>query len=803
MIKIVIALVICFFSIIIVTGQSKITGKVINLAGDPVFNANVLLLKPNDSSLVKGMLTKQDGTYSLENITSGKYLILSTHSGFKNFYTSIFQISNQQNLAIETIKLTDTVMQLKDVTVTVKKPLYEQKIDRLVINVASSITSAGSTALDVLEKSPGIMVDRANNSLSINGKGGVIVMMNGKRNYMQISAVIQMLAGIPSGNIDRIEVITTPPANFDAEGNAGIINIVLKANSQFGTNGSYTLSGGYDKGEQSAVSFNINHRKGKINVFANYSFSRTHLKEFWTNYHAVTFGGKFLEDYSESNRDAVALQHDAQAGIDYEINKKTIIGALASYSNRNWKMDANNNAFVSNNYILDTIIKILNHELHTTSNYGFNINLQHTFKPEEKITLNADYLNYNDENPNSYNNSYYNNLNNFLYDEKVKSSKKTPLKLWIAAIDYAKRVSKKFDMEAGVKAAVSKLNNDVQVSTLSQNNWIVDTSLSGYHNLHESIAAAYYSFSWITDSLTSIKAGLRYEYTSSNLGSLTQKNIVDRHYGTLFPSFFLLHKINEKSSVNFSYSRRIYRPSFTELAPYVIFFDPKTFRTGNPALQPAIADAVNASYTFKSKIISVSYNYIAHDIALLPKIDELTNSLISYYSNTKNSKYFNINLSLPFTIASWWNMQNNISGGWSQTNSFYKAAIRIEQKNFSVNSTQTFKLPKEVSLELSGFYFSGGSWGLYKFSAWGSVNFGIQKKLIKHKSTLSFNIRNILNSEISKYSAVIPEQNLIQRNRSIYGYTNYSLSFTHSFGNDKVKGKRERSTGAEDERGRL
>lgn len=132
-----------------------------------------------------------------------------------------------------------------------------------------------------------------------------------------------------------------------------------------------------------------------------------------------------------------------------------------------------------------------------------------------------------------------------------------------------------------------------------------------------------------------------------------------------------------------------------------------------------------------------------------------------------------------------------------------RAALRIEQKNFSVNSTQTFKLPKEVSLELSGFYFSGGSWGLYKFGAWGSVNFGIQKKLIKHKSTLSFNIRNILNSEIEKLEAVIPEQNLIQRSRSIYGYTNYSLSFTHSFGNDKVKGKRERSTGAEDERGRL
>ncbi|MDB5222359.1 MAG: hypothetical protein JWN83_1026 [Chitinophagaceae bacterium] len=783
--------------------QSSIQGLIIDPSRKPVAHANVLLLTPKDSSLVKGMLTKEDGTYAFENIAPGKYLITSTHTGYKNSFTPVFQINNHDNLKFEPIKLNDTLIQLKDINVTVKKPLYEQKVDRLVINVAGSITSAGSTALDVLERSPGIIVDRINNSLSINGKGGVIVMMNGKRNYMEISAVIQMLAGIPSGNIDRIEIITTPPANFDAEGNAGIINIVMKANNQFGTNGSYTISAGYNKAEQNAVSLNINHRKGKINVFANYSFSRSHVKQFWTNYHAVTFAGNFLEDYSESNRDAIALQHDGQAGIDYEINKKTIIGALVTYSNRNWDMEANNVGSVSTNNTLDTTIKIVNHELHTTSNYGININLQHTFTPEGKLTINADYLNYNDGNPNSYTNSYYDNYNKFLYNEKVKSGKKTPLKFWVGAIDYTKKVSKKVDIETGVKAAVSKLNNDVQVSTLFQSSWIVDTSLSGYHNLHESIAAAYYSFGWMIDSTTNIKAGLRYEYTSSNLASLTQKDIVDRHYGTLFPSFFFLHTINEKSAAKFSYSRRIWRPSFTDLAPWVIFYDPKTFQTGNPALQPAIADAFNASYTYKNKILSLSYMYIAHPIALQPKIDETTNKLISLIANSKSAKYFSIDVALPFTIAPWWNMQNNISGRWTQSNSFYKASIKSESINFSVNSTQTFILPENISLELSGFYFSGNRWGLYRFGAMGSVDFGAQKKLLKSKSALSFNIRNILNSQISRYSAVIPEQNLIQRNRSIYSYTNFSLSFTHSFGNDKLKGKRERSTGAEDERGRV
>ncbi|MDP9231066.1 MAG: TonB-dependent receptor, partial [Bacteroidota bacterium] len=221
--------------------QSIIHGKVVDTSGKSLVHANVLLLNYKDSSLVKGMLTNEMGIYSFENIAAGQYLITSTHTGVKPVFTSLIAITGrQEKIDMGTIKLEERSVQLAGVTVVSKKPLYEQKIDRLVINVAASITSAGSTALDVLERSPGIMVDRINNSLSINGKNGVVVMMNGKRNYMDISAVILMLAGIPSGNIERIEVITTPPANFDAEGNAGIINIVLKANNQYSTNGSYT-----------------------------------------------------------------------------------------------------------------------------------------------------------------------------------------------------------------------------------------------------------------------------------------------------------------------------------------------------------------------------------------------------------------------------------------------------------------------------------------------------------------------------------------------------------------------------------
>ncbi len=783
--------------------QTKIYGKVFTVDDKPLANANVLLLNIKDSSLAKGQLTNSTGVYSFENISPGNYFISYSYTGYKRESSDAFTISDkQQNLNKGTIKLTELALELKQVTVAAKKNLYEQKIDRLVINIAANVTLAASNALDILERSPGVRVNPMTNTLSINGKSGVIVMINGKRNYMDIAAVVQMLAGMPAGNMERIEIITTPPANFDAEGDAGIINIVLKSNNQFGTNGSYSVTAGYSKGEENSGSLNINHRKGKVNVFGNYSFSRDRLQQVWDTYHAVTNNGKLLENFSEDKRHALTSLHDAQAGVDYEASKKTTIGILLSGSYRHWKMKSLNNAFVSSDNRLDTFVSIVNHEFHTTLYYGANLNFQHTFSDGEKLTINADYLHYKDDNPNTYINLYYDNADNYLSGENVQSDKTTPLTIWVGAIDYTKKLSKKLDMEAGVKDAWSRFRDVVGVSSLSQDNWLKDTALSGDHMLNENISAAYSSFNFKPSAKTSIKAGMRYEFTHSRLGSQTDGDMIKRHYGRVFPSFFFLHNINDSNSVNFSYSRRIWRPGFSELAPWVIFLDPKTFQTGNPGLQPAIVDAVKVSYTFKNRIFSLSYSSISPAITQLPKINEENNKLIIASENLKSYQSLSLNFSVPFTVTKWWNFQNNLVGNWIKTKTLYKVTVQQEKSNFYINSTQTFLLPKIFSIGLSGFYSSKSLWGLYTYNSYWSVDIGFQKKLIKTKSLLTFNINNIFNSLGGKNYAIIPEQNLMVRNNYIYGYRGFKLSYTHNFGNDKVKGKRDRTTGAEDEKGR-
>ncbi|MDQ3276785.1 MAG: TonB-dependent receptor, partial [Bacteroidota bacterium] len=264
-------LVLALCSGTIVCSQSRVGGFVFGTTNQPLAGASVTLLLAKDSSLVKGSLTSPQGRYVLETVTPGAYLIAVSYTGFKQVYTPAFTISKNEDKEVAAVSLVEKADALKEVTLVAKRPLFEQKVDRMVINVANNITAAGSTVLDVLERSPNIVVDRQNNALSINGKDGVVVMINGKINRMPISSLVQMLASMPSDNVERVEVITTPPANFDAEGNAGYVNIVLKRNLQFGTNGSYSLTAGYSRGPITTASGNINYRKGRWNVYGNYA----------------------------------------------------------------------------------------------------------------------------------------------------------------------------------------------------------------------------------------------------------------------------------------------------------------------------------------------------------------------------------------------------------------------------------------------------------------------------------------------------------------------------------------------------
>lgn len=786
-------------------GQTKISGIVVNKKMQPLTGANVFLLKGSDSSLIKGSGTGRNGVYEFENVRAGNYLVKASHIGFSDLYLPPITISQSQNvLDLKTLELVEEPAELQQVTIQARKPMIEQKIDRMVINVKNSISAAGFTALDVLERSPGVIVNRQANQISMSGKEGVMVMINGKINYMPISGLVQMLAGMSASNIERIELITTPPSNLDAQGNAGYINIVLISNPDFGFNGSVSATMGYGDGGTPAASINFNYRKDKINLYGDYSFAVDRRKPVLNNYRRVLKNADTLESYTDVDRDPERLNHNARLGMDYQATKKLMIGFLISgYINR-YSMHSTT---TTKNYVnaqLDTVVVTEGTEVNNWKQAMGNINLQYTLKPGEKISFDADYLVYNNNQPVDYYNKYYNAQGQFLFAEDVRTSKETPIHFLVGKIDYTKTLGAKRSMEAGIKATFSTFDNDVAVERSQNNSWTIDPDYTSFATLKESVLAAYAAYNINPNDKTNIKLGLRYEYTNSNLGTTLVKNIVDRHYGRLFPSFFISRKLSVDQSINFSYSRRINRPTFNDMAPFIFFFDPNTFISGNAALQPAISENLKADFTIKKTLFSLSYTYNDNSIARFQSsIDQKTGKQIFLAENLDYLQTVSLVIAMPIEVTKWWNMQNNITGAWQEASTTYQnAPITIQNANLNIRTTQNFQFPKDYALELTAFYQTTSIFGRFQVEPYGKVDIGLQKKFKNYNQRLRLAVQDVFSTFKFVWVTNVDTENF-SRTHLQFARATVNLTYSRNFGRSSVKAAQQRSGGSAEERGRV
>lgn len=781
---------------------STISGKIIDSNASGIEYANVVLLNKSDSSFVKGTTTAEDGSFQMDAITNVEYILLSSMIGFTDVHSQSFNLTNNFDIGSITLSEDNT---LTEVVIKDKKPLYAHKVDRMIINVENSIVTVGGSVLEILEKSPGVLVNRQNNSISIVGKEGVVVMINGKASYVPANAVVQFLQGMSANNIESIELLTTPPANFDAEGNAGFINIVLKKRLDLGLNGSYTLSAGYGNGAVSSDNISFNYRNEKVNLFGSYSLLYDSQGQFFSSSRKVFDPGVITSTSTGSERDPLQRNHNIRIGLDYELSDKTITGFLLNAYDNKWSMDAFNQSITLKNDIPFSYVTLDNYEINHWKHFGANYNLKHTISKTSSVSFDADYLHFNDDNPNDYTNRFFNSDNVFTHESFARSTKLTPITTWVGKADYNNKLSEKFNLELGVKGTTSAFNNDVAVTNLENGNWVIDPGLTSSSVLDEQVLAAYSSADWNLNAKTSFKMGLRYEYTNSILTGASNEKLVDRQYGILFPTFYFNRKINEKLNMNWSYSKRITRPTFNDLAPFVILFDPTTFISGNSALQPAITNALKYDVTYNSYYMSLQYSFQDSSISnFQERIDMATGRLIFEAANLDYTRTYSATFGIPIEFTKWWKTQNNLSFVYQNIRAYrdYKPA-ELNIGNYQINSSHFFNLSKSISAEFSGFYSSPGAFGIARYNEVYGFNIGFQKTINDKWGSIKFSINDILNSFKFTGGTNLAGQNFETKNTFDFSNRVFTLTWSRNFGSNTVKSKRDRETGAEEERRRV
>ncbi|WP_319500364.1 outer membrane beta-barrel family protein [uncultured Draconibacterium sp.] len=799
------SLLLSVFVCISVTGFSQIQGSVKDALNQPIPFANVLLMNANDSSVVSGVMASEEGTYSITEFKPGTYLIGVSLIGYKPAWSSLFEIkSTNDHIHEQAIIVEPDVHQIKDVNVVAKKPIYELKMDRMVVNVENSITSSGNTALEILEKSPGVLVDRQNSNISMAGKGGVQVIINGKQNRIPIEAVMQMLDGMNADNVKRIELITTPPAKYDAEGNAGIINIVLQKSEDFGTNGTFSLGAGMANREKMNASLNLNHHVEKFNFYGMYNVNFNNQKSSILTYRSLLEDNNSVESYGKSVRSALILYQNIRMGFDYTLSSKTTLSVLTNGYIRDFEMDAYNNINYFTEGVETSLSRLENTELNKWIHGMGNINLNHRFHEEEILDFNIDYLNYYNDNPSDFTLENYDGLGEFIDGEDIGITKTTPIDILVGAVDYSNRKNEKLKWELGFKETLTWFTNDVAVQYFRDGQWEYDPELTNKSWLNENITAFYGSVNWQMTEKTGVTAGLRYEYLNSVLDTQEEKAVVDLHYGKLFPTFYTSHKLNENNTIQFSYSKRIDRPTFNELAPFVTFVTPETFVAGNENLLPAMSDIFRVDYQLKSYILSLSYTTTKNSISRFqPVLSEDGDRQYFISKNMDKSENFSAVLALPITVTEWWKMQNNISWVWQRLATDYEGiAIKYKQNYYNISSNQSFTISTQFSAEVSGFYRSKSLAGIFEQKPLGRLDLGVQWRSKSQNSRLNLNLSDVFKTQLIKREAHIPELQIDNYYELDFEPRVLRLTFTHNFGNKAIK-MRKRNTASEEEQKRV
>jgi len=790
-----------------VSAAQSIKGAVHDHHGNAIPFANVLLLSHKDSVMLKTATASDSGEFVLENVQHGTYRLMTSAVGYQKAYTDTFSLQNKPGLVLtKNLVMNQEDNLLEQVTIKGSRPVFEQETDKLVVNVQAMLTGAGGNALDVLERSPGVVINRQSNALSLLGKSGVTILINGKTSRITPDAIMQMLQGMHASNIEKIELISNPPARYDAEGDAGIINIILKKDSNAGMNGSCYISAGMGRYEKFNGGINLNYRNKKWNIFSDYAAVRDREWQQLKTYSDLMFDGQFTRNRTVKNLHNTRPFQSIRTGVDYNISNKTTVGVLLSGFWNGLRSYAPGKQDIYRTEQLTQEVSFLDEEKNFWKHGMANVYLVQKFKKNQELTVDVDFVKYHNSNPHAYTNRYYEPNKTMGRTELIRIRKETPIRIWVMKAEYNIDLNPGTKLNFGSKATFMKLNNDVHVEYDRPEGWEANPEFTRNFDLQDKIAAGFVNLNHKFNSKFHLQAGLRYEFAHMLIGQPGQSSMVDRRYSNLFPSIFVTHELSKTSSLNISCSRRVQRPGYDLLAPWVMFINPYTFVSGNPELLPAFTHIIQSTYSFKSRyLLAVKFS---HDRNALDRfrthVDSTTNRTLITAENIRSLGTVSAMFSAPVTISSWWKMQTNITGVYQKIKTDTEGKlIHINNFNANIFNSHTITFPAGFTAELSALYNSASFWGISKMKALGSVNIGVKKKLAKNKGSITMNVSDLFRTNTLKLAANNVGENQVSGWSQRYEARVMRLTYSRTFGNSFLKGNGQRSTGSEEERTRV
>jgi iron complex outermembrane recepter protein len=760
--------------------------------------AVVTLLKAKDSSFYKTAFCNTNGKFEFELVSTGSYLVMVTHTGYQKYYSTLFTISND-NLSIQlpAIELREAIKELQEVKVQAKKQFVERKIDRVVVNPDALIGNAGTTALEVLEKSPGILVD-VNGIISLKGKQGVLVFIDDKPSYLSAADLAAYLRSLPAGSVETIELMTNPPAKYDAAGNAGVINIRLKKNTIKGFNGGINLSYGQGRYHRTNNSINFNYRINKVNFFSNLSWNQNNtyqdltINRFYFNADGSSSSAFTQRSYIKRELKSTNLRF----GLDYYLSKKSTAGiVLAGFINPSLSPVNNDSKVFDNAGNIVSLVNATNPAIRKWKNGSINLN--YTYKID---------IRYNSAVTQNLESTTFTPSNIPVGKSTLASSLPATINIQTIKADYVQPLKQNAKFEAGIKTGFVKTDNTADFFDVVNNISTPNYTFSNRFRYNENINAAYINYAKERKKI-SIQAGLRMENTNIRGYQFNNPTVKDssfiRRYTNLFPTLYIAWRPDstQKHQFGFSAGRRINRPNYQDMNPFTYPLDLFTFYGGNPFLQPTFSYNFEVSHTFKNKITtSFDYSIITN---LIQETNEQRGTI--FYSRPGNfgkQIVYGIDVNANLQLTKWWMLQLYTelkSMGFQSL--IYGQQLDESRFYWFIGPTNQFTITKNLSAELAGSYQTRVLVAQFLTIPVWQMRAGLSQKIMKGKGSLKVNvsdlfytnqpggdIRNIANSKANWLSYLDSRV--------------ATISFAYRFNKGKSLNARQ-SGGSEAEKGRV